>query len=152
MGSAVNITKARIMSSKKVDTEKGSLLGVLFSWSERVKGEFVNSFGQLTVFTPEDSQGNLIELNSKDLVNLFGMKLHFSESKTWKRYKVNDDDVEHKPALFPEFRMYGTDKEGADNIEIVERGDPTGKPKVASKPEPAKVDYPDNDHANDLPF
>jgi len=158
MGSEVNITNARILSSKKVDTQKGSLLSVLFSWSERVKGDFVNSLGQLTLFSPEDAEGMLIELNSQDKVNLFGMKLHFSESKTWKRYKVDDDDAEEKFALFPEFRMYGTDKEGADNVEIVERGDPTGRPKGRKrtlKPEvKAEVDYPitDGDTDNDLPF
>ncbi len=157
MGSEVNITNARIMSSKKVDTQKGSLLSVLFSWSERVKGDFVNSFGQLTIFSPEDAEGSLIELNSQDKVNLFGMKLHFSESKTWKRYKVDDDDAGEKFALFPEFRMFGTDKEGANNIEIVERGDPTGKPKGRKRtPEPkAEVEYPitdSGDKDDDLPF
>lgn len=150
MASNVNITKATVRSVRTIKTKTGgTMLSLSFQWWERDRDEFVGNFGNLAIFNAGD-----LQLNSGDKVNLKNMKLKFTDSPKWVQVKAEDrfdEEVEANPARFADFTMFATDKEGGENVEIVERGDPTGKPK--SKPKAAKPKLPITDHDDDdLPF
>lgn len=143
MSGKLFVDNAKVLRSERVEFEKGSILSLRVVWHEKEKGKdkFSSIFMPLTVLSPGS-----MKIGVGDKINFRFATLKMNESDKWVTGKKGDKSTV-KPAVFPNLSVWAKAKDGTENIEVIERADPTTQ---TGKKSPFPIT--DNDDEDDLPF